>query len=280
MSTKIYNAYRTSLSLEKLLIKFKEAQPTFQSLKEKKYYTFWFNKTIELYDEYKFGFFKPELNPLPQWIKNKSEKQILLYQIYKYVEENIIIEKVNNFKNSHREPDLDYMFSVVILPKGRKNLVLAFTDDKEMLDIFEKFDFLEDYHYQNSTDKPDNISQRNWNKRRKDWDYVLGGNGWGKPIHCGLSYTFTTDTEPFSYKEEKEDIFNQTLPSKEDRAKNILYMKFFTQHYKPGEDGKISSSSYFEVRGMWVEFKKTSDYRDKINEIMLEIDDISFEDIF
>ena len=40
----------------------------------------------------------------------------------------------------------------------------------------EKAHLLVDYHYQDSADKPDHISQKEWNQRKKMWDKILLDN--------------------------------------------------------------------------------------------------------
>ena len=43
-----------------------------------------------------------------------------------------------------------------------------------------------DYHYQNQTDRPSNITKTEWNKRKADWDIALPDDA--IPSHHGLSF--------------------------------------------------------------------------------------------
>jgi hypothetical protein len=47
---------------------------------------------------------------------------------------------------------------------------------------------LTDYHYQNSTDKPDSITDFDWNQREEVWDAILGDSG--TPSVAGWSFDF------------------------------------------------------------------------------------------
>ena len=76
--------------------------------------------------------------------------------------------------------------SLVLFPLSkRRTLFVAFggilpnilykystSNEKECISFREEYGF-GDYHYQNQTDRPDNVSAREWARRRKDWDKVI-----------------------------------------------------------------------------------------------------------
>ncbi len=43
--------------------------------------------------------------------------------------------------------------------------------------VVERHRSLEDYHYQNSSDRPDNITARAWNERRRTWERAMRPDG-------------------------------------------------------------------------------------------------------
>ena len=53
-----------------------------------------------------------------------------------------------------------------------RHLMYEITTKEEWKDFREKYG-VKDYHYQNQTDRPDDISQKEWSRRRKDWDIVM-----------------------------------------------------------------------------------------------------------
>lgn len=99
-------------------------------------------------------------------------------------------EKLKNTSNSVRLFDLDFEYTVMLFPCNDKTLLLYYTEEPVLQEHFLKLSYTSDYHYQDSSDRPDNISKEEWKKRMLDWEFVLGGNGWGKPIENGLCFTF------------------------------------------------------------------------------------------
>ena len=53
--------------------------------------------------------------------------------------------------------------------------------------LFEDTENIADYHYQNQTDEPDNISDAEWKRRAKDWDKAIGPDY--IPLNHGMEFT-------------------------------------------------------------------------------------------
>lgn len=68
---------------------------------------------------------------------------------------------------------VDFNFTISLIPE-RNGFVYGyyFVDHPEYFKLIEPF--VVDYHYQNQCDKPNNISNKAWNYRRKKWDKLLG----------------------------------------------------------------------------------------------------------
>jgi hypothetical protein len=47
-----------------------------------------------------------------------------------------------------------------------------------VLDFLGELSYLEDFHYQNQTDRPDGVSSRDWKKRERVWDGVIDSDRW------------------------------------------------------------------------------------------------------
>lgn len=85
-----------------------------------------------------------------------------------------IINKIDETSKSPFDYDYDYRCNLQIIPMKRKTLVLYF-GNAEMQQYLESLpDFLTDYHYQDQTDKPDDISTYKWKRREKDWELAIG----------------------------------------------------------------------------------------------------------
>lgn len=86
---------------------------------------------------------------------------------------------------------------IVLLPiTERKSLFLTYSDDftsllnnmiRDESDFVKKY-AIEEYYYQNQTDRPEKISSSDWNKRKNDWNKVFKN---GIPSIDGISITLT-----------------------------------------------------------------------------------------
>lgn len=79
----------------------------------------------------------------------------------------------------------DFAASIAIFTYKKRQFIMAFgnhftdllsdiltSDDPEYTQFREKYN-LKDYHYQNQTDQPEDISDEDWNDRRHTWDILL-----------------------------------------------------------------------------------------------------------
>ena len=85
-----------------------------------------------------------------------------------------ITDKIDEASKTPFKFDYDYRCTLQIIPIKRKTLVLYF-GNAEMQQYLESLpDFLIDHHYQDQTDKPDDISTYKWKQREKDWEIAIG----------------------------------------------------------------------------------------------------------
>jgi hypothetical protein len=76
----------------------------------------------------------------------------------------------------HTFSDLDFAYEVIILPNGRgleyPPLVLLFSEraGDEYRNALIDAGVVKEYHYQNQSDQPEEISEEEWDERRKAWD--------------------------------------------------------------------------------------------------------------
>lgn len=94
---------------------------------------------------------------------------------------SVLSEAYDFLRKRHREimledandPRYDFGFSVVYLPMKKKILAMLFTSQDELKDIWLKMKGVSEYAYYNNSDQPDGITDKQWEKRGKDWDSVL-----------------------------------------------------------------------------------------------------------
>jgi len=93
-----------------------------------------------------------------------------------------------------RDSDVDYELELSILPmSARKVLGIVFCEQQDMVNLWMGKQFVEDYAYWDNTDKPDEVTEAQWEKRGKDWNDALPGVG--VPSMCG----FTADCVDKNY---------------------------------------------------------------------------------
>jgi hypothetical protein len=150
--------------------------------------------------------------------KNTLEGKPIEKKFYEVSQE--VSERYEKIKSSGiRDVDYDFYFEVVVIPHKGKQYLKVFFDDVDIYsDLFEKIG--KDFHYQNCTDKPKDISEEEWERRMETWDEILGDNPWNK---VGFIYDFSLHPVfdfPFNPKEIPKGFF----PNKHMRA-NVIARK-------------------------------------------------------
>ena len=75
-------------------------------------------------------------------------------------------------RNIHRDPYFDLDCGVCLYPKGKWVYIIP-CGEYYIYDDFESPDFAEEYSYWDNTDKPDELTYRQWNTRQKNWEPIL-----------------------------------------------------------------------------------------------------------
>jgi len=257
MSTKIYNGYIAKVNISDLLLKFINIQPQFEKIKVEGYSKFLIENSVKYIDEKTI-------------IGEEVKQQEVLFDSYeKHCD---IINEV--IKKGLREPRLDFSASVsVLFLKRNTTLLLLYCENKEMVELWNNLDFIEEYHYQNSTDKPEYITERLWNKRRKDWDIVLGDDA---PIKRGYSFTFTDERLPWFSLLNKEKY----TPDLEQRVSDYFSRSWINNRTLAIMNEKnintFDSASLFQAKDEWTKFKQTEEYQKQFEEIKQKLPVINF----
>lgn len=250
MSTKIYNAYYTTLNLENLLKKLIKLSPEFQEIKSDIYQQQLLNSVITEIDK-------------TTYYKNKLVEQypVLWQQAEKYKEQRK--------KWQAKEIDIEnYSCSCIVYPlSANKTLILLFSRVPKMAEKFSKLSFLKNYEYFNNTDKPKNVTKKDWEQRLKDWDKVLGGDGYGVPLFCGYQFTLSDNTIQY-YNWEKILNFQLSFPTLEERADVLIKQRIIVNSV----DGNIWRKSVDQYNN----YKKTKKYKTELNKIIKKLPKLTF----
>lgn len=304
MSTKIYNGFKIKRLTLKEQLEFNNevtelAKTHFLDL----YATLLADKLVTFIDHISYLDYKKDYENLEDYLKKCHRMQYSIQKILnaRYgavdIDINKVIETLSSpyysafvFINNILEEDLkfseiqkdimsiesDMESTLVLFPiTKKKTLIMSYSenftnffrslcDDKSFCEKYE----LEEYHYQNQTDKPDDISSRAWAQRRKDWDKALPT---GVPSSDGMVVKLL-DAEQFTIplllkrKEIKELVMNKIPPrsARVDKLTKSNTSDKYWEIYK--EKNKITKCSYTEIMHSNDELRKK--YKEKDSEII------------
>lgn len=229
MSTKIYNGYIFTdyPSLYALRLRMERLRRKVQKEISKQLLLLTASKCVNLIDKIALG----------EYVGNK--KSTILHEVKSEIEDRY--KKIE--EKRMRDPDYDFYFTLQILPIRGKILAMAFCERK----ILEKLDgisWLKPYPYWNSTEKPDNISDKEWEQRRIDWDKALGENS--IPSQNGFKVEFTLPYLYYPYFPCAEKLL-KLIPSFDDRLEKITRRKVIDLIVK-----KFVEENNGEFRGSFV----------------------------
>lgn len=283
MSTKIFHGYISKLSIEQLLKKFVLLVPKFEEIKNNLYYESLAAEATEVIDkrnneecdcEHSPGIYISFDNDTCHKCKKKQNND--QYEIFREV--NRKHEKnINKAIIEQSRQDNDYSCSCSVFPMGKnKTLILFYSENNKMTDMWQSLSYISEYHYQNSTDKPDYISSKDWSQRRRDWDKALGND---TPRERSFGFQFTVERLPFARI--KECL--KYVPKKSKRAIDLIYDTYLEKEIKrlkgtPEFKDNDSFYSLFEkARANYIDYKKTDDYKKQILNIYRSLVKIDFE---
>ena len=94
-------------------------------------------------------------------------------------------------KSSNRDPKYDLDFSVCFVMAGQECLALLYTQPSALTRAWEALPQVKEFGYWNNTDRPDSVSPKEWNRRKRLWDQALGEVG--IPADVGVSFELASD---------------------------------------------------------------------------------------
>lgn len=219
MSTKIYNGYKFKkpVDLHQIHTFCHNLRDGMKPLAKKLYFKQWLSEAVKAYDLNQFGFW----TDVHYFIKNKAVNNIY-FGVDRYMDAKM--QRIE--RTQQRDPQYDFNFAISILPLKtcKEVLVLLYTERKEMVAAFERLPEIQEYHYQNSSDKPKNISEKKWNLRSDHWDDALGGDGYATPSEAGFEYKpIALRYLSFSQPQDNRWI-NRLFPTLKKRSARIAHL--------------------------------------------------------
>ena len=140
-----------------------------------------------------------------------------------------------------------------IYPLEDKTLLLYFGNHKARA-IIENDPNILDYHYQNQTDRPEYITEQEWNQRREDWNQAIGPDY--VPSYHGFMVNLFNSDEAFTLYDNR---FELSLPTEEKMIKELRGTCRSIEEVEgyPGKNGTY---------GSWKKFVRTVQYKKWVEE--------------
>lgn len=208
------------MNMNKLLDFCKEHSVKINEIAKENLLEFIAKELVEVIDNIDAGF---EL----KGIESRKEKQnycstytSLIYCEYRDRVQNII-------KTSQRDPEIDFETLVSFFPIKGKLLAIFYSEQPEINKYWRDIPEVKDYHIQNSTDKPENVTKKQWEQRKKIWDIAYGGNIYNPVYHNRFVYNFIPNDFLFSNFEISDLI--KYIPSFEKRLYRLAKGSFINQ---------------------------------------------------
>lgn len=195
MSTKIYDAFifDKQYSMKELSDLAAKWRNDIDAIMAKQYAKLFINEMIYYYDLYTIrdiDFIKKLLNDEEETNKNTRIKKVKTQLLENLCENGLLYLKINldslmcEWLKENRFLKYEFKGIMTIHPLENKTLTMIF-GGKDVITYMKAQPELSDYHYQNQTEKPDKISDEEWDIRKNDWDNAIGYDY--IPSHHGLS---------------------------------------------------------------------------------------------
>lgn len=99
--------------------------------------------------------------------------------------------------------------------------VLRFADEATLIDAFEAMPEVEAYGYWNSSDRPDGVTEGEWDERRAFWDRVLPG--FSTPVEVMLTWSLRGTYHPgiLRLASDRSPLILEELPDLDRRARRV-----------------------------------------------------------
>lgn len=199
----------------------------------------------------------PKVNPNPKnryihsiWKAVQEDKWATVY-IDVYMQ---ILDEISKDAKSPFRGDYDYRCTLQIIPMETKTLAMFFGNPMLRDYLESRHDFLVDYHYQNQTDRPENISENLWNLREKDWEKAIGPDYIPKQHGFAVDLFDTDNIMPIFVPSKVEPV---PLPDVEHQMQSIRG----TLRSISDVEGYPHSKSYSD----WSTFTESEPYKQWVN---------------
>lgn len=174
-------------------------------------------------------------------------------------------------RTGQRNPAWDFGFDLVLVadPDDRDwRYALIYTEQDAYTDAWETNPVVNRFGYWNNTDRPDDVTETEWDRRRTIWNRVLPG--YTAPASIGFTWSLLSDDTGHSLTD-IQPVIGDRIPSREERARMIARTE---PQRTPGPA---------TMAGM-IDYVTSTSYQDAVTaraaQIAHELPDINVDDLY
>lgn len=243
MSLKIYNGFKfdKDYSLRELNNILAPIRKKVQEKAEQLYFQKVVEEFLYIYDCYTIWGEETALARMREFSEMKELDWLSIF----YRIDHGVYKKIKEAENaSKRDFDYDLSCSIQILPTSDKLLFTLYGEKMELCDIVKDAPFTQEYHYQNQSDKPEDISEEEWAQRYNDWkeampEWIAARNGFSVNFVDIYSFNFASGFDNL-----RATKFN--IPDIKTRAKRLAFDVGVPEHVKKITLSFLCSDEYKE----------------------------------
>ncbi len=158
--------------------------------------------STKIYNAFKFKKSHSDLMPFLTEIKNIVESETINYILKFEIKDDIKYSEIIKVLNELENNSILNLKSSIVVYFHKNDIYLhfflpIFYSDKS-LRLFT--DYLEDFHYQDQCDRPDDISDGDWEHRCTVWKEIFSGNVSYIPLDSGVVWHINRDLNYLALK--------------------------------------------------------------------------------
>ena len=231
MSIKIYNGFIIKKPIDESLIILNSSLDKLSKVQINYQVALLVNLTTKIFDRVYYSGEKIKINKKIADRSFASENTFLRFfktlinfetlELYTNEDSRYLITEILRSKMSIHESIFDFSSKVYLYPFSDKTLLVPSFGNDLIKNAFVENPYIEDYHYQDNTDKPEDISDDEWLTRYNDWKKT---GCLSKPISESLlSYQINIDSLGWLSGKKGEEEFLKTNLSFEKRSEFLTH---------------------------------------------------------
>lgn len=210
MSTKIYNGYKLSITLDQLDRRMRVFRGSVIQAGRDRFNSYVAHVATDIIDRVALEL--PIDDSLRAHVRGETFSPLNLAYMHTHQ------QTVKAHRSGLRDPFYDFTCEVVVFVDRGQLFAMLFTEQRAFRDLWEALPWVAPFPYWDNSDLPADTSEKEWATRGKLWDRLL----WNQDIPSLSGWTFTCyTTPPFTLGEISEHI-TSLVPGYQSRCVNFV----------------------------------------------------------